>query len=100
MRVRASQAHRKYLFTRPILLLSLRVCVFYTIPTVPSAKTVHLSLFHSLTLFSAILWVICTSKVSKLSPTSANQHGRGVKLSCDYHVTHLCAKQWFFKKNS
>ena len=66
--------------------------------TVPSAKTVHFPLFHSLALFSMVLWVICTGKVSKWSPTCAGQHGGGGKLSCDYHVTHLCAEQWPLKK--
>ena len=64
----------------------------------PSAKRVHFSLFHSLALFSVVLLLICTSKVSKLSPTSAGQHGGGGKLSCDYHVMHSCAEQWSLKK--
>ena len=64
----------------------------------PSAKTVEFPIFHSLALFSVVLWVICISKVSKLSPTSVDQHGVGVQLSCDYHVTHLCVEQRPLKK--
>ena len=66
--------------------------------TVQGAKTIHFSFFHTLTYFSVMLQAILTSKVPKLSPTSADQHGQGVNVSCDCHVMQLHSIQRPFRK--
>ena len=66
--------------------------------TVRLAKTIQLSFLHTLAYFSVMLQAIRTSKVPKLSPTSADQHGQGVNMLCDCHVMQLHSMQRHFRK--